>query len=757
VASLSLSPLLPQSHRSLHCHVASVEMQSQRFEEEHAEGEERKGQEELPLWSDDETRSFYEDLVDLSEIVPAHLLRAKRDDSEAHPEEESEAEAGEHSLHQNQQQAQQQKSNGKAAQQNAEKLFGRLPKCTSKDGADHVSIDFAKAATRSLRKRIVRCSFPSMGLLSMLSPYSRFTCDSMFYNRELLNVPTKELQLIPFYARITANVSQAFKDVGQSIVSSLEDSFNQQVQKKDQIELESKLRTARFLGELCKFGNAQPATVFSCLKQCYDDFTHHNIDVACALLESCGRFLCKTRSTTTRANINLDILMRLKSAKKLDSRQSSIVDNAYYTCRPPARTKPVRSKTKEEMYIEYLLYEVLERKTVERVVAQMRKLSWEDIGEDMVVQKLLDAAVMGRSTNVASIASVVAGLSRFRDSLSVALVDDLLERVREGLEHESPSMNQERVAHMRLLAELFRVKIVPPQLVIDTLYAVLFFGHYDGGNGHAIDPPTHTLRARLVITALQGCGRSIDSGKTKLKIGSLLAHFWRYLMYKKRLPSQVKFDATTLVSSMRDHVAKSQTVEDAEAVCQQLDAQASEESQSQQLADDNEETAASENDEVNEEDESDAYESGGEGGVDLDGIDEASGARRSAGARRGASKEEERAFEEEFHTVMQELGGVTNVNKRRELNASSHHQLAEKRAQMVSDDEEEEESESDQQQTVQFKLLTRSKPSSQQHLSIELPKSSSFAQTVRQQQAQEERERRELKNLTLGLTEEEIE
>lgn len=559
---------------------------------------------------------------------------------------------------------------------------------------------------------------------------------------------------MPFYARIAANVSQVFKDVGQGVVSSLEENFNQQIARKDQIDLESKLRTARFLAELCKFGIASSQTIFACLKQCYDDFTHHNVDVACALLETCGRYLCRLKSTATRAKNNVDILMRLKNAKNLDSRQSSIVDNAYYTCRPPLRRKARRRKGKQELYVEHLLYAVLERRTVERVVAQMRKLSWSELGEDLMVQKFLDAAVMGRTTSVPAIALVVAGLSRFRDSFSVALVDDLLERVRGGLEHETPSMSQERVAHMRLLAELFRAKLVPPRLVVDCLYTVLFFGHYEGGNGHVVDPPTHTFRARLVITALQSCAKNLDTGKARTRVERLLAHFWRYLMYKEHLPSQIKFDAHALVASLRPYIAKSQSVEDAEDLCNKLDARAdAEEAQSLNQADDNDDAGANEIDEAaydaDEVSEDENGGSGDEGGVDLDSIDDAIGAHRTAERRHGVSEQEEREFEEELNNVMQELGGVANASKRRELNTGRH---AASTVTADIDGEPHDDEEDDEDSMVQFKLLTRSKQQQHQPKSIRLPSSSSFAQAMKQQQAQEIREREELKNLTLGLT-----
>lgn len=74
---------------------------------------------------------------------------------------------------------------------------------------------------------------------------------------------------------------------------------------------------------------------------CLDDFTHHNIDVACNLLETCGRYLYRYPDTNVRMANMLEILMRLKNVKNLDPRHSTLVENAYYLCKPPERSARV--------------------------------------------------------------------------------------------------------------------------------------------------------------------------------------------------------------------------------------------------------------------------------------------------------------------------------------------------------------------------------------------------------------------------------
>lgn len=85
------------------------------------------------------------------------------------------------------------------------------------------------------------------------------------------------------------------------------------------------------------------------LQACLDDFSHHNIDVACNLLETCGRFLYRSPETTIRMANMLEILMRLKNVKNLDPRHSTLVENAYYLCKPPERSARV-SKVRPPLY-----------------------------------------------------------------------------------------------------------------------------------------------------------------------------------------------------------------------------------------------------------------------------------------------------------------------------------------------------------------------------------------------------------------------
>lgn len=96
-----------------------------------------------------------------------------------------------------------------------------------------------------------------------------------------------------------------------------------------------------FVSRFCHSSALNSAICMGDLQSCLDDFTHHNIDVACNLLETSGRFLYRFPDTALRMGNMLDIIMRLKNVKNLDARHSTLVENAYYQCKPPERSARV--------------------------------------------------------------------------------------------------------------------------------------------------------------------------------------------------------------------------------------------------------------------------------------------------------------------------------------------------------------------------------------------------------------------------------
>ncbi|KAL9365459.1 hypothetical protein Peur_043332 [Populus x canadensis] len=545
------------------------------------------------LWDDEDTRAFYECLPDLRAFVPAVLLgeaepkanehSAKTQDQpiELAPESdqgqptqdmaEVSAESGplqegkstekgkdkEEKDKEKVKDPEKEKGKEKDAERkgenekeklkslegtNLDALLQRLPGCVSRDLIDQLTVDFCYLNSKSSRKKLARALF---------------------------NVPRTSLELLPYYSRMVATLSTCMKDVSSMLLQMLEEEFNFLINKKDQMNIETKIRNIRFIGELCKFRIAPASTVFSCLKACLDDFTHHNIDVACNLLETCGRFLYRSPETTVRMANMLEILMRLKNVKNLDPRHSTLVENAYYLCKPPERSARV-SKVRPPLYqyIRKLLFSDLDKSSIEHVLRQLRKLPWSEC--EAYLLKCFMKVHKGKYGQIHLIASLTAGLSRYHDEFAVAVVDEVLEEIRLGLELNDYGMQQRRIAHMRFLGELYNYEHVDSSVIFETLYWILLFGH-DTPEQDVLDPPEDCFRIRMVITLLDTCGHYFDRGSSKRKLNRFLMHFQRYILSKGLLPLDVEFDLQDLFAELRPNMIRYSSIEEVNAALIELE------------------------------------------------------------------------------------------------------------------------------------------------------------------------------------------
>ncbi|KAH1232625.1 Regulator of nonsense transcripts UPF2 [Glycine max] len=545
-----------------------------------------------PIWDDEDARTFYECLPDLRAFVPAVLLgetEPKSSEQSAKNQDQTteilpESDKGQQTTHESgevstessalpeaestervkdkeekdkskelDREKEKEKENDKKGENEKDKLrsvegtnldalLQRLPGCVSRDLIDQLTVEFCYLNSKSSRKKLVRALF---------------------------NVPRTSLELLPYYSRMVATLSTCMKDVSSILLQMLEEEFNFLINKKDQMNIETKIRNIRFIGELCKFKISPPGLVFSCLKACLDDFTHHNIDVACNLLETCGRFLYRSPETTIRMANMLEILMRLKNVKNLDPRHSTLVENAYYLCKPPERSARVaKVRPPLHQYIRKLLFSDLDKSTIEHVLRQLRKLPWNEC--EPYLLKCFMKVYKGKYGQIHLIASLAAGLSRYHDEFAVAIVDEVLEEIRVGLELNDYGMQQRRIAYMRFLGELYNYEHVDSSVIFETLYLILIYGH-GTQEQDVLDPPEDCFRIRLIITLLETCGHYFDRGSSKRKLDRFLIHFQRYILSKGALPLDIEFDLQDLFVDLRPNMVRHNSIEEVNAALVELE------------------------------------------------------------------------------------------------------------------------------------------------------------------------------------------
>ncbi|XP_076074517.1 regulator of nonsense transcripts 2-like isoform X3 [Mytilus galloprovincialis] len=387
-----------------------------------------------------------------------------------------------------------------------------LPNCVNRELIDKAAIEFCmNFNTKMNRKKLVKALF---------------------------TVHRTRYDLLSFYARMVATLFPCMPDVANDLVQLLKGDFRWHVRKKDQINIESKLKTVRFIGELVKFNLFPKSEALHCIKMLMFDFFHHNIEMACALLDNCGRFLYRSQDSHHRTKIYLDVMMRKKSALHLENRYTTMIENAFYYSNPPEVQQMAR-KVRPPMheYIRKLLYKDLSKTTTEKVLRQLRKLKWDDPEIAFYATKCLIAVWNLRYNSIHCSSNLLAGLAPYYEHVAIQVVDGVLEDIRLGMEVNHPKFNQRRVSCAKYLGELYNYRLVESSVIFKTLYSFITFGvSYDENTPSPLDPPEHLFRVRLTCVILETCGQYFDKGSSKKKLDCFLLYFQKYYLYKKMNP-----------------------------------------------------------------------------------------------------------------------------------------------------------------------------------------------------------------------------
>ncbi|TWW64899.1 Regulator of nonsense transcripts 2 [Takifugu flavidus] len=490
------------------------------------------------IWEDEDARNFYENMVDLKAFVPAILFKDNEKSSQGKDKEETkegkeakdsgstteeleleletldiaddpielegpdEAENEElaKKLLDEQEQEDEEANTGSHLKLIVDAFIQQLPNCVNRDLIDKAAMDFCmNMNTKSNRRKLVRALF---------------------------TVPRQRLDLLPFYSRLVATLHPCMCDVADDLCSMLKGDFRFHIRKKDQINIETKNKTVRFIGELAKFKMFSKTDTLQCLKMLLSDFTHHHIEMACTLLETCGRFLFRSPESHLRTSVLLEQMMRKKQAQHLDARYVTMVENAYYYCNPPPVEKMVKKKRPPlQEYIRKLLYKDLSKVTTEKVLRQMRKLPW----QDPEVKGYLICCMVNiwnvKYNSIHCVANLLAGLVAYQEDVGIHVVDGVLEDIRLGMEVNQPKFNQRRISSAKFLGELYNYRMVESAVIFRTLYSFISFGINQDGSPSSLDPPEHLFRIRLVCTLLDTCGQYFDRGSSKRKLDCFLIYF----------------------------------------------------------------------------------------------------------------------------------------------------------------------------------------------------------------------------------------
>ncbi|THW34663.1 ARM repeat-containing protein [Aureobasidium pullulans] len=677
------------------------------------------------IWEDEEERRFYENLIDLKDRVPGILLedgKKKKSDGDDQVGKrvediaEAKLEAAEPKSAEGDDQSTAIANKTVGAQVDA--LLAQLVDLTNKDQVDQFAIDFCFLNSKASRNRLVRA---------------------------IQDIPKGRTDLLPLYSRLVATLGKHLIDVPQALIAYLDEEFRSLQRRKSKDFLgQVRMINIRYIAELTKFGVVPEHVIFHCLKVSLDDFSRMNIEIISNLLENCGRYLLRNPDTSPRMASFLETLQRKKGAQHLGQQERMLIENAMYYVNPPERAAiQQKERTPLELYVRKLIYLDLSKRSLEKVIKQIRKLHWEEPEVPELLRKIFTKPGKIKYSNVHLLAVILGALHRYHQSFTVSVLDDVLEQITVGLETNDFKQNQKRIAEVKYLGELYVYRMVDSALIFDTLYHIINYGHPGGfarpGAYNMLDLPDDYFRIRLVASLLETCGMYFDKGAVKKKLDFFLSFFQYYIQTKEPMPMDVEFVVQDMFALLRPQWKVATTFEEAqqvfsEAVKHNYQNSGSNKQQAEQEEEEEEDGRGI--DDVNNDDGEDDKSSGDESAEPTD--DEGAG-----------ETPEEGTEDEEEHIV------VTRPEDQRdpEADAEFDRELAKMMAESVESRKFDRKPVFDVPLPMRKTATATSTPNSepaQPTRSIDLPSDSNFAVAMRSQQEQARAEQQRIKNLVLN-------
>ncbi|KAF9227255.1 ARM repeat-containing protein [Gyrodon lividus] len=429
-------------------------------------------------------------------------------------------------------------------------LLARLPDATNRAMIDQAAVDFAFLNSKAARKRLIKF---------------------------LTAVPKNRTDLLPHYSRLVATLSKYMPDIGSELVASLDEEFRYLQRKKNVVKELAEVRTKNivFLSNLTKFNIVPSHLILHTFKVCLDDLSGTNVENTALFLEGCGRFLLRSEDTRARFSTMLELMRRKQSMQHFDQRQILLLENAYYQCNPPERAPRVeKERTPLELFIRHLIYDVLAKKTIDKVLKLIRKLDWDDPVVQRSLHKVFTKPWKIKYSNVSLLAMLTYDLQRYHPAFAISVVDQVLEDIRRGVEQNVYSTNQQRVSTMKYLGELYIYRLIGSSLVFDTLWLLVTFGHPDGQplprQPCILDMPDDFFRIRLICVMLDTVGMCFDRGSQKRKLDNFLMFFQYYVLCKEELPMDVDFMLSDSLEAIRPKLTMPKSIEEAAMVVDEM-------------------------------------------------------------------------------------------------------------------------------------------------------------------------------------------
>ncbi|KAF1745582.1 hypothetical protein MXB_5470, partial [Myxobolus squamalis] len=467
------------------------------------------------IWEDEENRQFYENLKDCSSIIPIvsskdleNIKRTIRDIHRNNKKIASLSKIDEFDNDYDDFDADEYESRKKTKNSIMDAFITKLQNCINRDLIDQCVDEFLLYLNSKANRKT---------LLDALFSVNRNRCD-----------------LLPFYGRFVATIFPYIPEIAIELTIMLRGEFYYHIRKQFQFNLESKIKTCRYIGELVKFKLITKLDAIQFLKALLLSFQNHQIDMICHLLESCGRFMYNCVESNALMMKIIETINR-KSNNIADERHKIMLQNAIFCCDVSKNTKkkPTKSISIPHQFLKNILFEQLNRHSIRKCFDLIKKFSWNTSEFMQFLIKCLTSPWKLKYSQISCLASLVYCLSNEIDkNISIFVIDGVLEEIRLGLETNICRYNQRRICTIKYLGELYNFQLIECNIILKVCFNLVLFGHNLNGYSQ-LDPPNNFIRIILICELLKGCGQYLIKDDGFKKFQPFFIFFQAYIWKKK--------------------------------------------------------------------------------------------------------------------------------------------------------------------------------------------------------------------------------
>ena len=242
-------------------------------------------------------------------------------------------------------------------------------------------------------------------------------------------------------------------------------------------EGDNQVAAVKICGELCKLGVCPPGPILDNLAGCVNQFTAQSGEIASWVLVSCGRYLVNSPEVMLVADNLITRLMKLRNATSwLPPKVQLMIDDAYFQSKPRLVQRAAIIETPMEQYIKHLVQVEVYSMHEDELLRLMKRLPWDTdpLVKPAFKRNFLNFSVMNYA-KISCVVSLLSGLIKYEEEVVVDIIDTVFENFQVSLERQDFRQAPQRVRIAKFIGELYAFKLIDSQTVFDVLYQLIGF------------------------------------------------------------------------------------------------------------------------------------------------------------------------------------------------------------------------------------------------------------------------------------------